>query len=125
MIALRFDSPLAAASQDPFDAHFRFGLIKAEMILTCINLIKELLESGGRSPIADVRIQTVDVRFGLLCVCHKRSGFRIARVTVNKPYLEIQYGDVRVGLGLQKAESVLVVEDELTKFVKQHIEMPF
>jgi hypothetical protein len=105
---------------DGLKRRFRFGLLKAKMILTCMALIEEFLESRGGRPASNLVHCMNNGPYGILCSCTKYSSFkRKSRREIMKPYLVIASGVTKIGIGLEKAQAVSQKRRHLRRFVEE------
>ena len=100
---------------------FRFGLLKAKMFLTCLPLIEEFLESQGRKPASNLVHCMNNGPYGILCSCTKYGGFKPgAAGEIARPYLLIESGTVKIGIGLEKAKAVSQKRNHLRRFIGEN-----
>ena len=103
-----------------YDTHFRFGLAKAHLIITACYFIELFYLTNGTSPKSNEPIGLVRSESGT-CICTKHDSFENSfGRRVNEKYLEIQSGDIRLGLGLKKAEALLSLQSEIAVFCASH-----
>lgn len=104
----------------PFDAHFRFGLIKSRMILTVLDLIELFWLTSGKWPRHGRTILIASPGLGCVCTCVIHPSFEAHGRDVHEPYLLMQSGDKTLGVGLRKADALLHLEAAIMSFVSIH-----
>lgn len=99
--------------------HFTFGITKAMMILSCMKWIQHFLDS----PSSDLDLlqpkSVSSLEWGNTCTIQAFPGFKRRGAWVEKPYLEISAGDTKIAFGRLKAESLILLQNELKKFVQE------
>jgi hypothetical protein len=98
---------------------FRFGVVKAKVLISCLETLKEFVNHEGN-------ISTCKIKKS-----YELDPYKIS-VTVYRspnthnqekgPYLQFRYNEKSIGIGLQKAEAVIELEDEIRAFIYQEDE---
>lgn len=105
----------------PLDEHFRFGSIRARMIVTAQAVIRDFLESYGQKPLPGQPVIATDsVRdpsFSVACTSYDH--FMRGDRCIQQPYLQLQFSRYSIGLGLSKAEAVIVLMDKIEAFARE------
>ena len=104
-----------------FKKEFKFGLNKAKMIITCIDIIYLFSITDGQKPEAGV---TYCINNGILnidCYYKKQDEFTTSfGKRVEKPYLVLESESTSKGFGLQKAEALLLLKEGIKEFIAKH-----
>lgn len=105
-----------------FDKNFTFGLMKAKMFIYCSAEIEEF---------AFLPIQKLKRKYKR----EKKIGNSIIIIeyfpnfttsygkTLNKPYINISYSDVHIGIGQKKAEAVYYLKEKIQEWIDEHKQM--
>ena len=102
-----------------WDAHFRFGLFKARMIMTYLDVIEEFGASHGRSPSCHRAIKRRMADSGLECTCTTLPSFvNSYGCHVEEPYVKLQ-SRRELGLGVEKANALVVLAEDVERFALQ------
>ena len=103
-----------------YDENFRFGLTKAKMIIAGMNKIEEFYNSDGKSPPLLEEIDIEDNKYSVLYRCVVHDEFPVKGKIIEKPYLKLigKYDDI--GFGLQKADALLDLKEEIKQFIKKY-----
>lgn len=94
----------------PFgNPHFRFGKVKAQVILASWDVIEEYVATIGVKPaLFEVQERFVpDTNFVTAKVVKQGEFTNRAGILVEKHYLQLNYGDKVWGFGLSKAQALL------------------
>lgn len=102
-----------------WDAHFRFGLTKARMLLTIFDLVELFAITHGQRPRHNSPIIMGRAGLGCIVTCTTFPSFTAYGRFVDEPYIQLETGDTRWGVGLRKAHAVLALEEEIRNFVFQ------
>lgn len=89
--------------------HFRFGKVKAQVILAAWDIIEEYVGAVGLKPaLFQVQDRYVpETSFVTVKVSRQAEFVNRAGILVEKHYLQFSYGDKVWGFGLSKAQAVL------------------
>jgi len=99
-----------------YDEHFRFGVKKARLILLFSDLIEKFVETGGIRPSFGNPIRRTDLN-NSPCSCATFPNFTYSNgQTINSPYMQLRSGTVAIGFGLQKAEALIDVLNNIKEF---------
>lgn len=94
----------------PFgNPHFRFGKVKAQLVLASWDLIEEYVGSiGAKPPLFLVQDRYVpETSFVTAKVVKQGEFINRAGILVEKHYLQLNYGEKVWGFGLSKAQALL------------------
>ena len=94
----------------PFgNPHFRFGKVKAQLVLASWDIIEEYVATIGAKPaLFEVQERYVPETSFVTAKVVKQGEFtNRAGVLVEKHYLQLNYGDKVWGFGLSKAQALL------------------
>jgi len=108
------------AWESPFDAHFRFGLTKARMILTVRDLIELFWMTDGTRPRHEEPTIVARADFNCVCTCVTHAFFEAYGRRVYERYIHLSSGDKHIGFGLRKAKALLDLESEIAGFVRRY-----
>ena len=103
-----------------YDENFRFGLIKAKMIIAGMNKIEEFYNSNGKSPPLLEEIGIEDNKYSVLCRCVVHDEFPVKGKIIEKPYLKLIGKYDNIGFGLEKARALLDLEEEIKQFIDKY-----
>ena len=108
-------------SQFGYDEHFRFGLRKAKMLIAGMDTIEKFYNSGGKYPDPGEEIDISDENSGIYCKCTRFIGFEKGNDDIDRPYLKFvdKYKN-KIGIGLNKANALLDLGDEIKQFIEKH-----
>ena len=95
--------------------HFSFGIDKAVLLLICMPLIEQFLDSTD----LDLKLlkprEMTDAASGDSCTITGYPGFKRHGAWVEKPYLEIT-GKKKIAFGRLKADAISILQNEIRKF---------
>jgi hypothetical protein len=109
-----------------WDKHFRFGLRKAEMLLSCIELIREFGSSTDERRLAfqprvvenQRRGLSIQISVEMYADFEHSSGER-----VDRPWLCLQAlppDTEHIGIGALKCQAICAVQDDLEAWLRKH-----
>jgi len=104
----------------PFDQNFQFGLGKAKMILIAMDIIKLFVDSNGEKPEHEKTDKLSNEEHDMEVWCTKYNSFNWYGRYINRPYLALDSGPVRIGFGLVKARALIEIEHEIENFVSKY-----
>ena len=95
--------------------HFRFGKVKAQVILAAWDIIEEYVGAVGLKPaLFQVQDRYVpETSFVTVKVSRQGEFVNRAGILVEKHYLKFSYGDQVWGFGLSKAQAILSFRQEI------------
>ena len=106
--------------------HFSFGCRKAMAILHAYDLIENFVKTEGREP-NSLRIEDLgnvpNARIRSLKVRKKGPFYNSKDYLVDHHYLNFQLSSIskdQMSFGIQKAEAILILIDDINKFVSKH-----
>ena len=111
------------AAIHPWDEHFRFGKRKAEMLLTCIDVLREFWKTNGDENDRFVPrvVENHTRRLRVRVFVEKHPDFeRSDGELVERSWLRLQAlppDDEHIGLGAMKCRAVSELEEELKRWV--------
>lgn len=100
-----------------WDGHFRFGLTKARMLLTIFDLVELFAMTHGQRPRHNSSIIMARTGLGCIVTCTTFRSFTAYGRFVDEPYIQLETGDTRWGVGLRKAHALLALEEHIRTFV--------
>ena len=101
--------------------HFRFGLKKATLILTCLDAIMDFYTSDGCKPEAPIVISSK--KWQTRCSVRRHEGFERDGKWYDKPYLELENPDEQdtrvrpLKFGYLKATAIVYLTHSIKEFV--------
>ena len=95
--------------------HFRFGVEKAILILSCMREIKQFFDSERYKSVSPKRTEIDNRNWRRSFDLFLHGGFKRGDVWIDRPYLEIR-GDKNIAFGRLKAEAIILLEKELERF---------
>jgi len=105
----------------PFgNPHFRFGKVKAQVVLASWDVIEEYVGSIGTKPaLFEVQERYVPETSFVTAKVVKQGEFtNRAGILVEKHYLQLNYGDKVWGFGLSKAQALLSYRGQIIFLAK-------
>ena len=98
--------------------HFAFGKIKARLIFSLMDIIKEFSDSDGQLPVDGSELSFKNKELGLDCVVARYSSFRCSSGRlVDRPYLEIRdQSQTKIKFGRKIAQAIIDTEIEIRQF---------
>jgi hypothetical protein len=109
-----------------WDSHFRFGLRKAEMLVTCVGTLRDFWRSDGFEGITFAPRVIEDHRRRLSIKMYVESHPDFERSdgeTVERPWLHLQAlppDKEHIGLGAMKCRAVCEVEDDIRQWLRDN-----
>lgn len=104
-----------------YKEHFRFGPVKARMIVTAKAVISEFLESEGQKPAIGQRVVATDDGHDPFSVtCCNYDHFPTHGHVIEQQYLKLRAGQSSLGFGLSKAEALIVLMNHIERFAGEH-----
>jgi hypothetical protein len=101
-----------------YDEHFRFGQIKARMIVTCLEIIEAFEFTQGHRPGANDEITISRTSTGLTCSCTKQDQYTTSHgKVIEQPYLRLD-AEKSIGFGVKKAEAIVSLQDQIREFAR-------
>jgi hypothetical protein len=105
----------------PYDEHFRFGVQKAWLLLSALEIIKEFADNTDDDGKTTVRSQFILDEFGKtlqIWVEMHEEFVRSTGETIYRPWLQIHRlpNGPRIGIGVQKAKAVYALAKELREW---------
>ena len=101
--------------------HFSFGVAKAKLIMSFIHVLKLFDQTDGKKPPYGVEVSAENPWDGYECVAINEPKFTYYDREIKKPYLELISGPIKIGMGHDKCEAILLYEDELKEFINKHV----
>jgi hypothetical protein len=106
----------------PHDEHFRFGVAKARLLLTALDVIRRFVELGDE--IVDVRgdeLQVPDIVGGVVTVWVEMHPefVRSSGETIERPWLHMRSSVASIGVGYEKAKAICALADQLRQWVER------
>jgi hypothetical protein len=101
-------------TEKEFASGLRFGKRKAKAILANMEVIDKFVETNGKYP--EQSIETYSEDLGCDIHCEKINEFIKYGRTIKKPYLKITFENTSKGFGLDKAETILKLKNEISEF---------
>lgn len=108
-----------------WDSHFRFGLRKAEMLVTCMDIIRDFWRSSGFEGLkySSRVIENRRRRLWVKIYVELHPDFeRSDGETINRPWLNLQAlppDKDHIGLGVMKCRAVCEVEEDLRLWLRE------
>jgi hypothetical protein len=105
----------------PFgNPHFRFGKVKAQVILAAWDIIEEYVGAVGLKPaLFQVQDRYVsETSFVTVKVARQGEFVNRAGILIEKHYLQFAYGHQTWGFGLTKAQALLSYRDQIEFLAK-------
>lgn len=108
-----------------YDSNFRFGIRKAQMILVCMDILKEFWQAGDDAKLTFKPRIIKDTTFGLTLQAfvemHPEFETSTGRL-VDRPWLRLQsmFDKEHIGLGGLKCKALYAVRQELADWLKRH-----
>lgn len=109
-----------------WDREFQFGLRKAEMLISCISLIKRFWQSSDdddRRAFAPCVIENHTSGLRVRVYVEMRPDFvHSSGKTIDRPWLCLQSlapDDERLGLGVMKCRAICAVQEELKRWLRK------
>lgn len=109
-----------------WDSQFQFGRRKAEMLIACIDLLRDFCKSDGdREGVFVPQVRENRGRgLRIRVYVEKRPDFeRSDGVTVREPWLRLEAlppDDEHIGLGVMKCRAICEVEEDLRRWLRKH-----
>jgi hypothetical protein len=109
-----------------WDSHFRFGLRKAEVVINCIDILRDFWRSNGyeRKVFVPRVIENRRRRLSVKIYVELHPDFeRSDGETIDRPWLHLKAlppDKEHIGLGVLKCRAVCEVEDEIKKWLREH-----
>ena len=103
-----------------FDAHFRFGVVKAKMLLTFREVIEVFAATNGNRPAAGESFKCLRGSIGRDTTCTVYPEFGRPGKRIQRPYLEFTSFAARIGIGVTKADAVTATIRDIIDFVRRY-----
>ena len=106
-----------------YDSNFKFGVRKAQMLITCLGVLREFYHSSDEERLA-FRPRVVQGRDGLrvtvLVEMHPDFEHSSGAI-VDRPWLQLHADEhTRIGLGVIKCRAVCEVQEDLKRWLRTH-----
>ena len=104
--------------------HFSFGCTRAKLIINCMEIVKDFSINKGNIDINkhnklfkhDDVIITIEA--GKMIVTNRKGSFITSwGKVVNKPYIELKSGNVKIAFGLTKAGALIELESQIREWI--------
>lgn len=84
-----------------YDENFKFGLVKAKMILAGLEKITEFCDNNGRYPPIQQKVVITDTAYRVLQGCIRYDEFIVRGRRIQKPFLKLLDVSKDFGFGLR------------------------
>ena len=109
-----------------WDANFRFGQRKAEILIACVAVLREFWQSSCDERLAFkpqlIENQRRGLRIQIYVEMHPDFEYS-TRVTIDRPWLHLQAlapDNNHIGLGMMKCRAICAVEEDLKHWLRRH-----
>lgn len=111
----------------PFDSNFQFGIRKAQLLLTCIDVLREFWMSTEEERQVFTARVVDDTKRGqrvvVGIVSHEDFEYSTGEI-VQRPWLQLQSlypDDERIGVGMMKSRAVCALKSDLESWIRKYV----
>ena len=108
-----------------YDDHFRFGIRKAQMLLACVEVLREFWQSTEEQRLAFkprlIEDQRTRLQVSIFVEMHPDFEYSTGQ-TVDRPWLRLKvlsFDKEHIGLGMIKCRAVCAVKEDLQRWLKK------
>lgn len=106
------------------DEHFRFGVRKAQMLVACVDVLREFWQSTEAQRYAfkpqQINDQTQHLTIKVRVEVHSDFEHSSGRA-INCPWLRLEAGKDHIGLGVMKSRAICEVKEDLEHWLQTQV----